>query len=321
MPNLLQAADGILTREAYRNETDGWRLDTNLATDALGTLDGEIDDVLQTVKSAAAQHKADGYVAGPELDYLFDGLQSFEAPSDAGPDGNNLLLVKGGAQLQVYQRMNQILGALDAAWVPDVELVPPVLAGNDALIASKILARVPADMRKHAKLSVPLLVQECSACGITMPAQIAYVMATVQRESRFGLWMTELSSGRQYQGRADLGNLQPGDGVRFKGRGFVQCTGRKNYTYWTKRMNADLPAAVAKPDFVRSPALAAEPGWAAKICTLGMKEGRFTTKKLDDYINAAGIDFLNARRVVNGLDHAQEIMGNAKLYLSALLEA
>ena len=52
-----------------------------------------------------------------------------------------------------------------------------------------------------------------------------------RRGVRFNaLGREELASGAEYEGRLDLGNTHPGDGVRFKGRGFIPTTGRGNYT-------------------------------------------------------------------------------------------
>lgn len=67
----------------------------------------------------------------------------------------------------------------------------------------------------------------------------------------------EYASGAAYEGRRDLGNTQPGDGKRFKGRGRIQTTGRNNYRDATRRIRAVIPEA---PDFLANPqALAVEP--------------------------------------------------------------
>ncbi len=60
---------------------------------------------------------------------------------------------------------------------------------------------------------------------------------------------------KMYEGRADLGNMQPGDGAKFYGRGFIQITGRANYTDYSRQIGVDL---VATPDIALDPIYAAE---------------------------------------------------------------
>lgn len=162
----------------------------------------------------------------------------------------------------------------------------------------------------HATEYVPLLIKACRNQQITDNAQMAYVLATAQHETDAFNTLVEYSSGAQYEGRADLGNTQPGDGVRFKGRGFVQITGRGNYQAF---------ANLLKIDFVNQPDLAARPEFAAAVAAIGMKRGSFTRKKLDDYLGNGKLDFVNARQIVNGLDRADLIAGYAKK-LYAILE-
>jgi putative chitinase len=137
----------------------------------------------------------------------------------------------------------------------------------------------------------------------------AYVLATAFHESARFRYMEEIASGEAYEGRATLGNTQRGDGVRFKGRGFVQLTGRRNYTDWSKRLSLDL---LANPDQVLDRAI------AARILVQGCMLGTFTGAGLGKYLTAAKADFVNARRVVNGTDKAGMIAGYAKAFRIAI---
>lgn len=142
--------------------------------------------------------------------------------------------------------------------------------------------------------------------------QAAYILATGYHEADRYKTREEYASGAAYEGRKTLGNTKPGDGKRFKGRGFVQITGRRNYTDWSKRLGVDL---------VGNPAMAKEARYAVPILIDGMRLGTFTGKKLGTYVNTARSDYLNARRTVNGTDRASVIASHAKKFEKALVEA
>lgn len=161
------------------------------------------------------------------------------------------------------------------------------------------------EIRTYARKSIPLILRECEANGVSDRGQIAYVLATAQHESLLGKWMEELASGEAYEGRLDLGNTQKGDGKRFKGRGFVQITGRRNYTDWSNRLGIDL---------VSNPEKTAVPEIAAKILVIGMRDGTFTTLKLSNFINSTKRDFVNARKIINGMDRAPHIANIAEQF-------
>lgn len=171
----------------------------------------------------------------------------------------------------------------------------------------KIVASIPqAVIRQKARESLPLILDECEASGVVNKKQIAYILATAQHESHLGRWMEEFASGWAYEGRADLGNTVPGDGPKYKGRGFVQLTGRRNYTFWKSRLGIDL---------VNRPEKAKKFPVAAKILVQGMRDGTFTGKKLSDYL---GNDFVNARSIVNPGDRARLIATIAEEFLKVL---
>lgn len=163
--------------------------------------------------------------------------------------------------------------------------------------------------QSQLQLIQPLLSAALAAPPATVP-MVAYIMATAHWETDLFTSMEEYASGDAYEGRADLGNTQPGDGKRFKGRGYVQLTGRRNYEWGALASGVDL---------IADPARAADPSIAARLIVDGMLGGRFTGKGIGLFINDAKTDFVGARAVVNGTDRAETIAGIARLYLAALL--
>ncbi len=83
------------------------------------------------------------------------------------------------------------------------------------------------------------------------------------------------------------------DGFRYRGRGYVQITGRANYKTWSKKLNLDLES---NPDLVSM-----NPDVAAQILVRGMRDGSFRGKhKLSKFITGSKKDFFNARDIING---------------------
>lgn len=147
---------------------------------------------------------------------------------------------------------------------------------------------------------------------------LAYMLATTFHETARKMTpIHEYGKASYFEGRYGpgtsvgkvLGNTQPGDGNRFHGRGYVQLTGRRNYTLAGQKLGVNL---VADPD------RALELSLAAAIMFLGMSEGWFTGKKLGDYITASRCDYTNARRIINGTDKAATIKGYTVAFENAL---
>ncbi|MGQ3209550.1 hypothetical protein [Shinella sp.] len=110
-------------------------------------------------------------------------------------------------------------------------------------------------------------------------------------------------ANRAYANRMGNGDEASGDGWLYRSRGAVMITGRANY---------------AKFGLVKKPEAALELDRSVTILLDGMIKGKFTGLKLSDYFNEKTTDWRNARRIINGLDRADDVADYAKKFHAAL---
>jgi putative chitinase len=130
----------------------------------------------------------------------------------------------------------------------------------------------------------------CPSYEIDSPQEYAHFLAQACHETDRFRTLKEYASGKSYEGRIDLGNTQPGDGVRFKGRGIFQTTGRANYLQLgIKKVRRDL--------FINTPELLEQPEYAVwSACEY------WNTRNLNDPANHADNDVLKKKYKGDVLD-------------------
>lgn len=103
---------------------------------------------------------------------------------------------------------------------------------------------------KRANLYAKALTDAMAVFYIDTPLRQAHFLAQIGHESGQLRYVKELASGAAYEGRKDLGNSQVGDGIKFKGRGLIQLTGRHNYTALMMALDID---SIEHPELVELP--------------------------------------------------------------------
>ena len=165
----------------------------------------------------------------------------------------------------------------------------------------------------------------------------AYALATAYLETAHSMqpvleanWLSESARNRYFTRMYDitgqrpkkareLGNLSPGDGIKYPGRGYPQMTGKANYA----KATAKLKAMGHDVDLVANPDLAMRPDIAALIMRYGMVESWFTGKGFADFLPYTGgaslKTYMPARKIINGMDRAADVAGYALQFESALI--
>jgi putative chitinase len=134
---------------------------------------------------------------------------------------------------------------------------------------------------------------------------LAYILATVYWETARTIQpIREIGHGAGHP----YGVPDPQTGQTYYGRGYVQLTWKANYQKFGSYL-------VSNPD------LALKPEVAALVMFSGMERGIFTGKKLSDFFNDHKADWVNARTIINGHDHASDIAGIAQSFYAAIQAA
>lgn len=163
-------------------------------------------------------------------------------------------------------------------------------------------------MQRYAELT-PAWNNALLAADCTSVLRVTMWCSQIGHESGGLKWMEEIADGSGYEGRADLGNTQPGDGKRFKGRGPIQLTGRYNYrkfSAWARERGFVDRDNV----FENEPHLLADPHWGFLAATYYWTVAR----NMNAFADAR--DLIGATRAVNGGQNG--IDDRRKFYYRAL---
>ena len=142
-----------------------------------------------------------------------------------------------------------------------------------------------------AKARIPAFIEPLNAAmhefHINSPIRQAAFIAQIAHESGELRYVEEIASGIAYEYRKDLGNTQPGDGMKFKGRGLIQITGRNNYAECGKALGVDL---ITNPELLETNGLACRSAawfWASRGLNDLADKGDFDriTKRINGGLN------------------------------------
>lgn len=172
------------------------------------------------------------------------------------------------------------------------------------MLTDQILKQIyPFSTSENRLKYLPHLNQYMKEYGVITLIRIWSYLAQIGHESGQLRYSEEIASGKAYEGRKDLGNIEVGDGVKFKGRGLIQITGRFNYEKLSNTFGVDF---IQDPELLKTPEWAIRSSlwfWETKGLNAIADTGDF--EKLTRHVNGG----------INGLKDRLEIFERCKKYI------
>jgi putative chitinase len=180
----------------------------------------------------------------------------------------------------------------------------------DADVMREVAPRVKGRRAQHQSFIIEEAGKDLASIldkyEINTPLRVAHFLAQTCHESDGFCTTEEYASGAAYEGRRDLGNTEPGDGRKFKGRGLIQLTGRANYAAAGKRLQLDL---------INSPDLAAVPATSVLTACDYWRQREINPHCDQD-------DIIGVTRIINGglngIDSRRAYLAKAKIAVAKL---
>ncbi len=206
------------------------------------------------------------------------------------------------AAVQQFQQQkglpaNGILDAATAAAL-GIQDAPPVSCHVQGVTAQLIAPMFPGTPIENIEANLPYILNALADAGLCDRQMILMALATIRAETSTFLPISEFQStlntsqgGRPfdlYDNKKDLGNQGPPDGANFRGRGFIQLTGRSNFQVHGQSIG------IAQ-ELLANPTIAHRPDIAAKLLASFLK-----AHERDMRAALAASNLAQARKLVNG---------------------
>ena len=171
-------------------------------------------------------------------------------------------------------------------------------------LTSEQILKIMPTARSRVGMYIRYINEYADKFGINTNLRMSHFLAQIAHESAELRYTQEPASGKAYEGRKDLGNTHVGDGVRFKGRGLIQITGRANYEAYKKFCGFDV---VARPELLEKPLGAVRSAmWFWQTHGLNSLADLDNIEKVTKRINGG----------YNGLESRRKYLNRAKVALS-----
>lgn len=236
---------------------------------------------------------------GPRVAALQTGLLAAQFPSS---DPSGQFLGSTEASVAAFQKSEGLLadGVVGAFTAQALHLTSiPDMPSLSVFTLDVVVPMFPGANKANIQANLPPVLQALTALKLTNHLVALGALATIRAETAGFVPISEYpshfnSSGAGaafdlYDYRKDLGNHGPPDGAKFKGRGFVQLTGRANYDHYGPQVGKDL---VANPDLANDKTI------AANLLATFIKAHEIEFKQA-----LVQGDLKHARRLVNGGSH------------------